>query len=102
MFKTLDDHTPEGWVSFYFSTLGAAERPESAYFGDDEAVKKMRASGVRLPPTFPDTITAVMNTRDPSKGRQLVIRGDNGTGKIIAEAYPDPAETPIATIEWAF
>ena len=85
--------TPRQFVSWYFSQMGAADRPpvdDLLEFNQDE-IDAMRRSGMALSPKG-------MNYRhsrpDTMVQKQLVLKWDDAEGTVILEGYLDPRQQP--------
>jgi hypothetical protein len=93
-FSAAYDHgTPSEYVSFLFSTLGVAEWPVAM----DEAEAEAMRSAFITP--LPDRVlTAAVRPSGPWP--QLVIRGDDTRGLLIALGYEAPGQPAVLTEEW--
>ncbi len=88
---TFETGTPSELISFLFSTMGAAERPEPT---------SSRQPGSSGPPTWPDDIGFHALTPRAGGGKQVVVLPDDARGIIIAEGYVDPAAKPVIRREF--
>ncbi|MBL8519010.1 MAG: hypothetical protein JNM76_18770 [Betaproteobacteria bacterium] len=88
---TFETGTPSEFISFLFSSLGAAERPEPS---------SARQPGASGPPTWPDDVGFHALTPRPGGGKQVVVTADDARGKIIAEGYVDPTAKPVLRREF--
>ncbi len=91
---TAETGKPSEFVSYLFSTMGAAERPETHRPGPDGGGRK---GG---PPTWPEGVGFHALKPNPRGGRQIVVSPDDAGGKIVAEAYVDPAGKPVLRREF--
>ncbi|MDX2219355.1 MAG: hypothetical protein SF172_10060 [Burkholderiales bacterium] len=89
---TFESGTPSEFISFLFSSMGAAERPEPA---------STRPPGSSGPPAWPDDIGFHALHPNPGGGKQVVVTPDDARGMIIAEGYVDPAKKPVLRREFA-
>lgn len=89
---TFETGTPSEFISYLFSSMGAAERPEPS---------STRQPGASGPPTWPDEIGFHALTPRPGGGKQVVVVPDDARGLIIAEGYVDPAAKPVIRREFA-
>ncbi len=85
------DPRPSDYVSYLFSTMGAAEWPAPARFSSPEEIEQMRAIGMPMPP---EDVTYLPDQPDPGRGKQIVIRADDVRGVVILEGYLDPQGAP--------
>lgn len=94
---TAETGTPSEFVSYLFSTMGAAERPES--YRPDE---KGGAGGAQRggSPGWPEGVGFYPLKPNPLGGKQVVIFPDDARGMIIAEGYADPAGKPLLRREF--
>ena len=84
---------PSEYVSFYFSSLGAAEWPASSMeFSEDE----MQMTGMSF---LPQSVSLVANTPDSGKGKQIVIGADDSKGIITLTGYVNPGQPAVLTKE---
>lgn len=87
----LPNGTPKQFVSWYFSTLGSAERP--GYDTGDEMEREM-ASAIGAPLVPMDV--AIVHTRpDTSRQKQIVMKWNDAQGLVILEGYLDPKQPPV-------
>jgi len=87
----LPNGTPRQWVSYYFSTMGAAEHPPD----EEHAMEDERESArVLRMPLWPKGVAAVHSRPNPSLGKQIVLKWDDAKSIVIVEAYIDPAKEP--------
>ena len=91
---TAETGTPSEFVSYLFSTMGAAERPES--YRSDEKDGAQRGG----PPGWPEGVGFYPLKPNPRGGKQVVIFPDDARGMIIAEGYVDPAGKPLLRREF--
>ena len=91
---TAETGAPSEFVSYLFSSMGAAERPSS--YGPQDAVKG-RSGG---PPSWPDGVGFYALKPDPAGGKQVVVSPDDSRGIIIAEGYADPTGKPLLRREF--
>ena len=87
----LPDGTPKQFVSWYFSTLGAAERP--GYDTGDEMEREM--AGALGAPLVPDGVSIVHTRPDTAREKQIVLKWDDDRGVVILEGYLIPDELPV-------
>lgn len=87
----LPQGTPKQFVSWYFSTLGAAERPGSDT--GDEMEREM--AGALGAPLVPQGISIVHTRPDTSRRKQIVMKWDDDRGVVILEGYLQPDEPPV-------
>lgn len=87
----LPQGTPKQFVSWYFSTLGAAERP--GYDTGDEMEREM--AGAMGAPLVPNGVSIVHTRPDTSSGKQIVMKWDDVRGVVILEGYLRPDESPV-------
>ena len=92
---TAETGTPEEFVSYLFSTMGAAERPESSGPGEKGS------SNTGGPPSWPANVGFYPLKPNPRGGKQVVVVPDDARGMLIAEAYEDPAGKPVLRREFA-
>lgn len=91
----LPNGTPKQFVSWYFSTLGAAERPGSD--NGDEMEREMAASlGAVL---VPAGVSILHSKPDTAWGKQIVMKWDDARGVVILEGYLNPRELPVLVRE---
>ncbi|MEX1139915.1 MAG: hypothetical protein WEB33_12090 [Bacteroidota bacterium] len=91
----LPNGTPKQFVSWYFSTLGAAERP--GYDTGDEMEREMTAT---LGATFvPKGVSIVHSKPDTALGKQIVMKWDDDRGVVILEGYLKADEAPVLARE---
>lgn len=88
---TFESGKPSEFISFLFSSLGAAERPEPS---------SARQPGSAGPPSWPDDIGFHALSPRAGGGKQVVVLPDDARGKIIAEGYLDPAGKPVIRREF--
>ena len=95
-FVVLPNGTPRQFVSWFFSHMGAGDRPpvdDLLEFNQDE-LDDMRRSGMALSPKG-------MNYRhsrpDTTVQKQLVLKWDDAKGTVILEGYLDPRQQPAYT-----
>jgi len=91
------DGTPSQYVSYLFSSMGAAEWPPSEAWADEMDREQMAA--IRQP-LLPADVAIVPRAPDPTVGKQLVISFDDDKGIVIARGYLDPADEPLLAREW--
>lgn len=93
---TAEKGTPSEFISFLFSTMGAAERLQP------EDPREPKAEGGRRggPPTWPDGVGFNAMKPDPRGGTQVVLIPDDARGMIIAEGYVDPKGKPVVRQEF--
>ena len=92
---TAESGTPSEFVEFLFSSMGAAERPESA------PISEIAQPGRGGPPLWPEGVAFRAMAPDARAGRQVVIRPDDARGMVIAEAYAKPGEKPVLQREFS-
>jgi hypothetical protein len=91
----LPNGTPKQFVSWYFSTLGAAERP-GVDIGDEMEREMAASMGAVLVPAG----VSILHTRpDTAWGKQIVMKWDDARGVIVLEGYLDPRESPALVRE---
>lgn len=88
---TFETGTPSEFISYLFSSMGAAERPEPA---------SARQPGSSGPPGWPDDIGFHALQPRAGGGKQVVVVPDDARGVIIAEGYVDPAAKPVLRREF--
>jgi hypothetical protein len=81
-------------VSFLFSTLGVAEWPIAM----DEAEAEAMRSAFITP--LPDHVLTATEARPSGPWPQLVLRGDDVRGMLIALGYEAPGQPAVLTEEW--
>lgn len=87
----LPNGTPRQFVSWYFSTLGSAERP--GYDTGDEMEREMAQSiGA---PLVPMDVSIVHTRPDTAKQKQIVLTWDDARRMVILEGFLDPAHPPV-------
>ena len=91
---TAEKGTPSEFVEFLFSSMGAAERPESA------PMSEIQQGGRGGPPLWPDGVAFRALAPDPRAGRQVVIVPDDARGVVIAEAFAKAGEKPVLRREF--
>lgn len=98
MYSAIQDGKASTWVSFFFSGMGAAERPdtEEAAERDPMLAEQAKAGGL---PLVPKGVEFVANAPNRSKGRQIVLKADDARGVVIVEAYESPVGKPLLTEE---
>lgn len=82
----LPNGSAKQFVSWYFSTLGSAERP--GYDTGDEMEREMAAS--MGAPLVPQGISIVHTRPDTARKGQIVMTWDDGRRLVILEGYLDP------------
>lgn len=98
---TYPDGTPEEFVKWMFSPMGLAIWPPvtgGVEFSQEEE-KMLRKAGQ---PFFPSGVSIVAMNPDEDKGRQVVVRGDDGRQMMVVEGYLDPKVPPVLVKEWRF
>lgn len=96
---TYPNGTSEQFLRWMFSPLGAAEWPpyEGGFeFSPDEEAM-VRKTGM---PFIPAGLVLVSHEPDLEKGRQVVIRAEEGM--LIAEGFENPEGSPAVVKQWAF
>jgi hypothetical protein len=88
---TFETGKPSEFVSYLFSSLGAAERPEPT---------SSRVPGSSGPPSWPDDIGFYAMKPRAGGGKQVVITPDDARGILVAEGYVDPAAKPVLRREF--
>ncbi len=93
--------TPEQFLEWLFSPMGAAEWPpyEGGLEFSPEEEKMVRKAGM---PFIPAGLLLVPHEPDTEKGMQVVISFDAETRSLIAEGYENPSNPPVLVKEWAF
>ncbi|MBC8288334.1 MAG: hypothetical protein H8E42_12740 [Nitrospinae bacterium] len=93
--------TPEAFVHWMFSPMGAAIWPPVAGGGEfsHEEEEMLRKAGE---PFFPSGVSVVARNPDADKGRQVVVRGDDERQMLVVEGYLDPKFSPVLVKEWRF
>lgn len=91
---TAEKGTPSEFVEYLFSSMGAAERPESA------PMAEIQQAGRGGPPLWPEGVAFRALSPDPRAGRQVVIVPDDARGMVIAEAYAKAGEKPALRREF--
>jgi hypothetical protein len=96
---TYPNGTSEQFLSWMFSSLGVAEWPpyEGGLEFSPEEEAMIRKTGM---PFIPANLVLISQEPDLEKGRQVVIRADNGL--LIAEGYENPEEPPVVIKKMAF
>ena len=92
--STAETGTPSEFVSYLFSSMGAAERPLA--YGPEETEGGRRGG----PPAWPEGVGFYAINPDPRGGKQVVIIPDDSRGLIVAEGYVNPAEQPLLRREF--
>jgi hypothetical protein len=90
--------TPQQFVSFLFSDIGAAERPPvegSGELSQDEE-ESMRNAYM---PIWPAGIGMTHSKPDAELGMQVVWKWDDSRRVIILEGYVDPTQPPVIVRE---
>ncbi len=92
---------PSEFVSFLFSSMGAAEWPlaEDLAAGDPDPIEQQRLLGV---PPVPSGVTFTPHSPKANGGRQIVVRYDDARRLVIVEAYVSPVESPVLVREHPF
>ncbi len=85
---------PSDWIDFRSSTLGAAESLYSEEDAEGDPHIREQAKSIRMP-LLPKGVRIISWEVDKEAGRQIVLRSDNATGKVIVEGYTDPTEPPV-------
>ncbi len=93
------DPKPSDYVSYLFSTMGAAEWPPSGAYVSPEELEQMRAIGMPVPP---GDVAYVPNRPDAAHGKQIVIQADDARGVVLLEGYLDPTGMPALRQELTF
>ncbi|MEK9628030.1 MAG: hypothetical protein VW455_03315 [Nitrospinota bacterium] len=93
--------TPEDFLNWMFSEMGAAEWPpyEGGMEFSPEEEAMVKKTGI---PFIPKNLLLIPNEPEMERGRQVVIIADNENNQLIAEGYEDPAELPVVIKKWAF
>jgi hypothetical protein len=91
----LPNGTPKQFVSWYFSTLGAAERPGSD-IGDEMEREMVASLGAVL---VPAGVSILHSKPDTAWGKQVVMKWDDARGVVILEGYLNPRESPALVRE---
>jgi hypothetical protein len=87
----LPQGTPKQFVSWYFSTLGSAERP--GYDTGDPSEREMaQAIGA---PLIPMEVSIVHTRPDTARQKQIVMTWDDARRLVILEGYLDPRQPPV-------
>ena len=92
-FVVLPNGTPRQFVSWYFSSLGAADWAPSDEPGELESaeIEALRSSGMALRPAG----VRYTHTRpDTAFQKQLVLKWNDAEGTVILEGYLDPRQQP--------
>ncbi len=95
------DEKPSEFLQYIFSPMGAAEWPPMSggvEFSLEEE-QMMRRAGQ---PFIPEGLMFENGQPSPAHGDQIVLQADDARGVIIAEAYADPYQPPIARREFEF
>lgn len=92
----LPEGTPKQFVSWLFSGMGTSEWPLTR----EEAMREFGEPGVPGMPTLPDDVAFLHSRPDTSRGKQIVVKWDNGRGMVIVEGYLDPKQEPIFLKEY--
>ena len=95
------DGTPSQFVSFLFSSLGAAEWPESESSAVRDPVFREQASAIGMP-LRPDGVAFTDRWPKAKLGRQIVVRFDDRRSLLIIQGYVHPARPPVLVIEQEF
>ncbi|MBT5472242.1 MAG: hypothetical protein HOK41_16685 [Nitrospina sp.] len=93
--------TPEQFLDWMFSPMGAAEWPpyEGGLEFSPEEEKMVRKTGM---PFIPAGLLLIPHEPDTENGRQVVVSADAETRFLIAEGYESPSDPPVLVKEWAF
>ena len=91
--------TSEQFLSWMFSPLAVAEWPpyEGGLEFNPQEEAMIRKTGI---PFIPANLVLISQEPGLEKGRQVVIRADNGL--LIAEGYENPEESPVVVEKWPF
>jgi len=92
----LPNGTPKQFVSWYFSTLGSAERP--GYDTGDEMEREM--ANVIGAPLVPMDVAIVHTRPDTAKQKQIVMTWDDSRRLVILEGFLDPQQSPVMRREF--
>jgi len=90
--------TPQQFVSFLFSTIGAAERPPIEGSGEISPDEEESMRNIYLP-VWPAGVSMTHSTPKADLGMQVVWKWDNGQRKLILEGYADPKQPPVIVRE---
>jgi hypothetical protein len=93
------DGQPSELLEFLYSPIGLAEWPPmegSGEFSSDEEALLVQSGQ----PVIPAGLRFVHGRPDTSHGKQIVLVPDDKKGLIIAEAYIDPHQPPLARREY--
>ncbi|MGP0630546.1 hypothetical protein ACTRW9_12610 [Nitrospina sp. 32_T5] len=93
------DQRPTEFVKWMFSTVGKANWPPSENGHGDEVEA---AKSLRIPLIPKDTLIVPGQPHLNKAGRQLVIKGDDRRGVLVAEAHFDSRHPPVFTREIPF
>ncbi len=88
--------TPKQFVSWLFSQLGTAEWPLTK----EQSLRELGEAYVPGMPTLPDSVFYVHTKPDRGRGKQIVVKWDDGRGIIIVEGYLDPNQSPVLVKEF--
>jgi len=93
--------TPSQFVSFLFSSLGAAEWPESESSLAMDPIFGEQASAIGMP-LLPEGVAFTDRSPKAELGRQIVVRFDDSRNLVTIEGYLDPTRPPVLTVEREF
>ena len=98
--KKYPEGKPSDFVKWFLSKEGRTQWPASLDNSDSnpEIRKEAYRQGA---PIVPCKMTFLANQTNPKKGRQLVIKSDDGQGLIIVEGYANPEARPDLKRQWA-
>jgi hypothetical protein len=93
--------TPEKFVEWMFSPMGTAVWPPFEGGGEfsQEEQKMIQKTGM---PFFPSGVSVVAKNPDLSRGRQVVVRGEDERQILVVEGYLDPEAPAVVVKEWLF
>jgi hypothetical protein len=85
---------PSEFVDYLFSDLGAAEWPIAM---DEFEAEQMRSIGQ---PVVPPTVQVSRNQRQHIDRKELVLRGDDANGMVVAQGYLANGAEPMFEAQW--
>ncbi|MCX7167240.1 MAG: hypothetical protein NTV11_13325 [Rhodocyclales bacterium] len=94
MYSAVQDGKPSTYVNFMFSTMGAAEWPDSEEAAERDPELKEQAAAGRLA-LAPKGVSFAANAPDPAKLRQIVLKADDAKGMLFIEVYDNPSARPL-------
>lgn len=98
MYSLQQDGKASTFVNFQFSSLGAAEWPDSEEMAEHEPALREQAKAIGIP-LSPKGVAFVPDKPNPAQGKQIVLRADDTRSVVIIEAYLDPAGKAVIVEE---